>query len=54
MTQRLTQAGDSIGEASEPPPVSPSHAPPEAEFEFGLEPSGNVCAFGLVGMCLGG
>jgi hypothetical protein len=26
-----------IGEASEPPPVSPSRAPPEEEFEFGPE-----------------
>ena len=23
-----------IGESSEPPPIAPSRAPPEAEFEF--------------------
>jgi hypothetical protein len=27
-----------IGEASEPPPVSPSRAPPEEEFEFNQDP----------------
>ncbi len=55
-----------MGEASEPPTVSPSPAPPEEAFEFGpendavagesggLEPTGDVCAFGPGGACLGG
>jgi hypothetical protein len=31
-----------IGEASEPPPVSPSRAPPQEEFEFGPQDHAEV------------